>query len=68
MPETSSHVDRKRGTLLGLAVGDALGAAIEFKLAGAYWGESGIPRQWLEGLARREMIEDALAGLGARKR
>jgi ADP-ribosylglycohydrolase len=38
------------------------------QLAGACWGESGIPRQWLEGLARREMIENALAGLGAGKR
>ena len=33
------------------------------QLAGAYWGESGIPREWLEGLARREMIERALDGL-----
>ena len=32
------------------------------QLAGACWGESGIPRQWLEGLARREMIEKALPG------
>lgn len=31
------------------------------QLAGAYWGESGIPAEWLEGLARKEMIEDALA-------
>jgi ADP-ribosyl-[dinitrogen reductase] hydrolase len=33
------------------------------QLAGACWGESGIPAEWLEGLARRDMIEDALAGL-----
>ena len=33
------------------------------QLAGAYWGESGIPREWLEGLARRDMIERALKGL-----
>lgn len=33
------------------------------QLAGAYWGESGIPAEWLEGLARRDMIEAALAGL-----
>jgi hypothetical protein len=38
------------------------------QLAGAFWGESGIPTEWREGLARREMIEDALAGLGAGKR
>jgi ADP-ribosyl-[dinitrogen reductase] hydrolase len=33
------------------------------QLAGAYWGESGIPQDWLQGLARRDMIERALAGL-----
>lgn len=32
------------------------------QLAGAYWGESGIPREWLDGLAERGMIEGALAG------
>ncbi|MDX2039312.1 MAG: ADP-ribosylglycohydrolase family protein [Isosphaeraceae bacterium] len=35
------------------------------QLAGACWGESGIPASWLDRLARREMIERALAGLGA---
>lgn len=33
------------------------------QLAGAFWGESGIPREWRDGLARRDMIERALAGL-----
>ena len=33
------------------------------QLAGACWGESGIPAEWLEGLARPEMIERALQGL-----
>ena len=33
------------------------------QLAGAYWGESGIPGEWLEGLARRDMIEQAPRGL-----
>jgi len=33
------------------------------QLAGAYWGEFGIPQDWLERLARRDMIERALAGL-----
>jgi ADP-ribosylglycohydrolase len=28
--------DRARGSLLGLAVGDALGAAVEFKRPGTY--------------------------------
>lgn len=33
------------------------------QLAGAYWGESGIPEDWLGGLARREMIDRAVEGL-----
>ena len=33
------------------------------QLAGAYWGESGIPGEWREGLAQQDMIEDALVGL-----
>jgi hypothetical protein len=30
------------------------------QLAGAYWGETGIPEEWLEGLAERIMIESVL--------
>ncbi len=33
------------------------------QLAGAYWGESGIPDHWKAELARRDLIESALAGL-----
>jgi hypothetical protein len=33
------------------------------QFAGAYWGEVGIPTEWLERLAEREMIEKALDGL-----
>ena len=33
------------------------------QLAGAYWGESGIPVKWQECLARPEMIEKTLIGL-----
>jgi ADP-ribosylglycohydrolase len=33
------------------------------QLAGAYWGESGIPAEWREGLARKEMLDEALDGL-----
>jgi len=33
------------------------------QLAGAYWGESGIPQEWREGLARPEMIEKAVQRL-----
>jgi ADP-ribosylglycohydrolase len=38
------------------------------QLAGACWGESGIPQEWREGLARKEMIEKALQGLLGAKR
>ncbi|HEX6985075.1 MAG TPA: ADP-ribosylglycohydrolase family protein [Planctomycetaceae bacterium] len=34
------------------------------QLAGVCWGEGGIPAEWLDGLARRDLIETALAGLG----
>jgi hypothetical protein len=37
--------------------------AICGQLAGAYWGESGIPAEWREGLARPKMIAHALQGL-----
>jgi ADP-ribosylglycohydrolase len=33
------------------------------QLAGAYWGEEGIPVEWWEGLARKDMVENALQGL-----
>lgn len=33
------------------------------QLAGACWGESGIPDEWRSGLARRDMIESALSGI-----
>ncbi len=37
--------------------------AICGQLAGAYWGESGIPYEWREGLAKKEMIEPILTKL-----
>ncbi len=33
------------------------------QLAGAFWGEAGIPEEWLAGLARRDLLEKALTGL-----
>lgn len=33
------------------------------QFAGAYWGESGIPQRWRDGLARRDLIENALRGI-----
>lgn len=40
-------------------------AAVCGQLAGAYWGESGIPEAWQSGLAKRDMIEKALASITA---
>lgn len=39
--------------------------AICGQLAGAYWGESNIPGSLRSGLARIDMLEDALAGLAS---
>lgn len=33
------------------------------QLAGAYWGELGIPETWRANLARRDLLETALNGL-----
>jgi ADP-ribosylglycohydrolase len=33
------------------------------QIAGACWGEAGIPAEWLQDLARRDLLEAALAGL-----
>lgn len=38
-------------------------AAITGQIAGAYYGESGIPQDLRDGLSRKDMIEEALAGL-----
>lgn len=48
--------------LLAVNLGDDADTtgAIAGQLAGAYWGESGIPDVWLKGLARRDLIERAL--------
>ena len=40
--------------------------AICGQLAGAYWGESAIPATLQSGLARRDLLEQALAGILAR--
>ena len=57
--------DFKEAVLAGVNLGedsDTTGA-ICGQFAGAYWGESGIPQEWIDGLARKDMIEDALKGL-----
>lgn len=38
--------------------------AICGQFAGAYWGESGIPQSLIDGLDKKDMLEQALASLG----
>lgn len=57
--------DYKEAVLAAVNLGedsDTTGA-ICGQFAGAYWGESGIPKEWIDGLARKDMIEDALKGI-----
>ena len=50
----------REGALLAVNLGDDAGttAAVYGQLAGAHYGLEGIPSEWLEALAQREMIED----------
>jgi ADP-ribosylglycohydrolase len=52
--------DFRTGCLLAANLGDDADttAAVYGQLAGAYYGKSGIPREWLERLADREKIEN----------
>lgn len=55
----------KEGLLLAVNLGedaDTTGA-IYGQLAGAYYGRSGIPDQWLNNLAHKELIESMVQGL-----
>ena len=57
--------DFRQAVLRAVNLGDDADTtgAVCGQLAGAYWGEDGIPDKWREGLARKDMIEKALAGL-----
>ena len=57
--------DFRRAVLRAVNLGDDADTtgAVCGQLAGAYWGESGIPSEWLDDLAGRHQIEHALAGL-----
>src|SRR5262249_43417895 len=61
------HRDRQRGMLLGLAVGDALGAAVEFEVPGTFEPVTGYRGGGPHGLEPGEWTDDtsmalALAG------
>ncbi len=57
--------DFRQAVLRSVNLGDDADTtgAVCGQLAGAYWGESGIPAEWREGLARKDMIEGGLQGL-----
>jgi len=58
--------DFRQAVLRAVNLGDDADTtgAVCGQIAGAYWGESGIPQEWRDGLARTDMIEKALSGLG----
>lgn len=58
-----STLDRKRGCLIGLAVGDALGAAVEFKPPGTFVPVSGYRAGGPHGLAPGEWTDDTSMAL-----
>ncbi|MGN6545917.1 MAG: ADP-ribosylglycohydrolase family protein [Aureliella sp.] len=58
-----STLDRKRGCLIGLAVGDALGAAVEFMPPGSFVPVSGYRAGGPHGLAPGEWTEDTSLAL-----
>ena len=66
-------VDRKRGALLGLAIGDALGAAVEFMAAGSFprvtgyraGGPHGLKAgQWTDDTGMAMALADSIARVG----
>ena len=55
--------DRRRGTLIGLAVGDALGAAVEFKSPGSFTPVTGYRNGGPHGLEAGEWTDDTSMAL-----
>jgi ADP-ribosyl-[dinitrogen reductase] hydrolase len=57
--------DFREAVLRGVNLGDDADTtgAVCGQLAGAYWGESGIPPEWLDGLDRMDLIEPILQRL-----
>lgn len=56
-------IDRCRGTLIGLAVGDALGAAVEFSAPGSFTPVTGYRSGGPHGLAAGEWTDDTSMAL-----
>jgi ADP-ribosyl-[dinitrogen reductase] hydrolase len=60
---TGRNLDRLRGTLLGLAIGDALGAAVEFEPPGSFPEVTGYRGGGPHGLAPGEWTDDTSMAL-----
>ena len=58
-----THIDRQRGCLLGLAIGDALGAAVEFQSPGSFEPVVGYRAGGPHGLAPGEWTDDTSMAL-----
>ena len=61
--------DFREAVLKVIALGedaDTTGATCG-QLAGAFWGESGIPQEWRDGLQRKDLIEPVLIALLTKK-
>jgi ADP-ribosyl-[dinitrogen reductase] hydrolase len=58
-------IDFREAVLRAVNLGDDADTtgAVCGQLAGAHWGERGIPPDWRQRLAGRELIERALNGL-----
>src|SRR5688572_5590250 len=65
--------DRRRGTLIGLAVGDALGAAVEFKAPGSFAPVTGYRNggphalnagEWTDDTSMALALADSIATVG----
>ena len=56
-------IDRQRGTLLGLVIGDALGAAVEFQPPGSFREVTGYCGGGLHGVAPGEWTDDSSMAL-----
>ena len=56
-------IDRRRGALIGLAVGDALGAAVEFKSPGSFAPVTGYRNGGPHGLNAGEWTDDTSMAL-----
>lgn len=66
-------IDRRRGALIGLAVGDALGAAVEFKPPGSFAPVTGYrsggphrlkPGEWTDDTSMALALADSMASVG----